>query len=138
MKIRISFYLLGLFFMLSACNNASQNQQNEQAGILQEATDQGIIHSVIFNLKYPPDSEETQQFLSDGRRLLSSIPTVENFEVRREVSPKNDYSFGFSMVFADQAAYDAYNEHPVHVDFVTNRWEKEVTEFLEIDYVVLE
>ena len=51
------------------------------------------------------------------------------------MSKKNDYEFGFSMEFADQAAYDAYNDHPKHVKFVEERWKREVERFLEIDYV---
>ena len=38
------------------------------------------------------------------------------------------------MEFADQAAYDGYNEHPVHTAFVADRWVPEVADFLEIDY----
>jgi hypothetical protein len=38
------------------------------------------------------------------------------------------------MEFADQAAYDAYNRHPKHVKFVQDRWEREVSRSLEIDY----
>jgi hypothetical protein len=51
------------------------------------------------------------------------------------VSPKNDFEHGLSMEFADRAAYDAYNEHPEHVSFVSERWTAEVTAFQEIDYV---
>jgi hypothetical protein len=39
------------------------------------------------------------------------------------------------MVFDDQAAYSAYNIHPSHVDFVENRWKREVSEFREYDFV---
>ena len=39
------------------------------------------------------------------------------------------------MVFADQAAYDAYNEHPAHVAFVEQRWQTEVDSFQEYDFV---
>ena len=52
----------------------------------------------------------------------------------REVSPKNGFSFGISMEFADEAAYAAYNAHPDHVRFVEQRWAAEVADFLEIDY----
>ena len=38
------------------------------------------------------------------------------------------------MEFADQAAYEAYNQHPDHVRFVQDRWLNEVEDFLEIDY----
>jgi hypothetical protein len=30
--------------------------------------------------------------------------------------------------------YTTYNEHPVHVGFVEERWMKEVKDFLEIDF----
>ncbi|WP_127496648.1 Dabb family protein [Paenibacillus glycanilyticus] len=93
-----------------------------------------IQHSVIFTLKHAEGSEQERLFLEDGKAILSSIPTVQQFRVFRQVSPKNDYKFGFSMEFADQAAYEAYNAHPLHVAFVSERWEKEVEAFLEIDY----
>ena len=96
--------------------------------------DSSIIHSVIFSLKHPPGSEEERQFLADGRRLLSAIPSVNEFKVYRQVSPKNDYRFGFSMRFDGPEGYEAYNVHPDHVAFVRDRWEPEVERFLEIDY----
>ncbi|MFD1956294.1 Dabb family protein [Paenibacillus thailandensis] len=93
-----------------------------------------IIHSVIFSLKHGKGSPEEKQFLEDGRTKLSSIPAVKDFRVFRQVSPKNDYDFGFSMTFESEADYEAYNVHPIHADFVANRWKKEVERFLEIDY----
>ncbi|NIK69541.1 MULTISPECIES: Dabb family protein [unclassified Paenibacillus] len=93
-----------------------------------------IQHSVIFTLKHEEGSEQERQFLEDGKAILSSIPVVRQFRVFRQVSPKNDYKFGFSMEFADQAAYESYNAHPLHTAFVAERWEKEVEAFLEIDY----
>lgn len=93
-----------------------------------------IIHSVIFTLKHPVESETTKTFLEDGRKILSAIPSVQNFKVLKQVSVKNSYQFGFSMEFEDQVAYDEYNNHPAHTAFVKDRWEIEVAEFLEIDY----
>jgi quinol monooxygenase YgiN len=95
-----------------------------------------IRHTVVFRLRHPPGSAEEKAFL-EAARTLAAIPGVERFEQLREVSPKNDYAFGFSMEFADQAAYDAYNSHPDHVGFVEGRWMPEVEEFLEIDYAPL-
>ena len=93
-----------------------------------------LIHSVIFSLKHEKGSEEEHRFLEDGRAALSTIPTVQEFKVFKQISPKNTYDFGFSMKFASEADYEAYNVHPQLVDFVENRWEKEVEQFLEIDY----
>ena len=94
---------------------------------------QRIRHQVIFCLKSGPTGEATDNFLKDGTSLLSAIPGVEGFSAFRQVSPKNDYDFGFSMDFADKAVYEAYNNHPVHVAFVKDRWQTAVSRFLEID-----
>jgi hypothetical protein len=95
-----------------------------------------IRHTVVFTLKQAAGSTEEAAFLRDAR-ALADIPGVEKFEQLRQVSPKNDYAFGFSMEFADQVAYSGYNDHPVHVAFVRDRWLPEVEKFLEIDYVPL-
>ena len=94
-----------------------------------------IRHTVVFRLKHAAGSTDEAKFLSDSRRILAAIPGVENFEAMRQVSPKNDYAFGFAMEFTDQAAYDGYNAHPDHVAYVRDRWVPEVESFLEIDYV---
>jgi hypothetical protein len=95
---------------------------------------QDIRHMVIFTLKHPKKSQEAEAFLEDGRTILTSIPSVRNFQVFRQVSVKNDFDYGFSMDFASQEDYDAYNAHPLHVDFVQQRWLVEVERFLEIDF----
>jgi len=95
-----------------------------------------IRHTVSFTLAHPAGSAEERDFL-DAARRLGAIPGVEAFEVLSEVSPKNDFRYGISMEFANQAAYDGYNTHPDHVRFVEERWLKEVADFLEIDYAPL-
>ena len=91
-----------------------------------------IRHSVVFTLSHAEGSAEEADFL-DAIARLEAIPGVEAFELMREVSPKNDYRFGLTMEFADPSAYSAYNGHPDHVAFVADRWDSEVTSFLEID-----
>jgi len=93
-----------------------------------------IRHTVAFRLKHHEGSEPERAFLETAAAVLPAIPGVDAFELLDEVSPKNDFRFGISMEFADQAAYDAYNAHPDHVRFVQERWETEVEDFLEIDY----
>jgi hypothetical protein len=95
-----------------------------------------IRHTVVFRLKHAAGSAEEKAFLEDAR-ILAGIPGVEKFEQLREVSPMNDYAFGFSMEFADQDTYAGYNDHPDHVAFVRDRWLKEVDDFLEVDYAPL-
>lgn len=95
-----------------------------------------IRHTVVFNLKHAHGSLQEKAFLRDAL-VLKEIPGVKKFEQLKQVSKKNDYEFGFSMEFADQAAYDAYNVHPKHVKFVEERWKREVEKFLEIDYELI-
>lgn len=95
-----------------------------------------IRHTVAFRLKHSAGSAEEASFLKDAL-VLKKIPSVRNFEQLRQTSPKNDFTFGFSMEFDDQSGYDAYNVHPDHVAFVRDRWVPEVAAFLEIDYTEL-
>jgi hypothetical protein len=96
-----------------------------------------IRHTVVFSLKHKAGSAEEKAFIEAGKRILPAIPGVKKFEALRQVKKGTDYDFGFSMEFDDQAAYDAYNIHPAHQDFVQNRWMKEVSRFMEIDYLAV-
>jgi Stress responsive A/B Barrel Domain len=95
-----------------------------------------IRHTVVFALKHPKGSAAEAAFLKSAD-ILPTIPGVQNFEKLRQTSPKNDYAFGFSMEFEDQAAYTFYNNHPDHVAFVQDKWIPEVLAFMEIDYIAL-
>ncbi|MGC3994654.1 MAG: Dabb family protein [Propionicimonas sp.] len=98
----------------------------------------GIQHTVVFRLRHGQGSGEETAFLATAHDTLTAIPGVEDFTISRQVSPKSDLDWQFSMVFADQAAYDAYNNHPSHVGFVESRWVPEVASFQEYDFVGLE
>ena len=95
-----------------------------------------IRHTVVFRLKHEACSPAETDFLT-AAKVLAEIPGVEAFERLRQVSPKNDYRYGFSLEFASEAAYAGYNDHPLHVTFVRERWIPEVAAFMEIDYVPL-
>jgi hypothetical protein len=92
-----------------------------------------IIHTVVFRLKHAEGSAEEKAFM-DRAKVLTAIPGVTNFQYRKQVSPKNNFTFGFSMEFESDADYQGYNEHPNHVDFVQNVWLPEVEEFMELDF----
>lgn len=115
---------------LLASNLQNENKNLKEMSLKKEE----IQHMVIFDLKHPKESAAAEKFLKDGQRILSHIPVVQNFQVFNQVSLKNDFTYGFSMVFDGKVAYDAYNNHPDHLAFVKDRWKKEVTRFLEIDF----
>jgi hypothetical protein len=91
-----------------------------------------IRHSVAFSLRHEAGSAAEAEFMA-AITALQQIPGVEAFELMLEVSPKNDFDYGLTMEFANRVAYNAYNDHPQHVAFVSERWAAEVTNFLEID-----
>jgi heme-degrading monooxygenase HmoA len=95
-----------------------------------------IRHMVIFDLIHEKGKADAEKFLKDGQSILTKIPGVQDFQVLDQVSLKNDYTYGFSMLFSSQATFEAYTKHPDHIGFVENRWEKEVKRFLEIDFKV--
>ena len=95
-----------------------------------------IQHTVVFRLGHAPGSAAEGDFLDTARATLSAIPGVTDFVINRQVSAKSDLAWQFSMIFADQAAYSDYNDHPAHVAFVENRWQAEVEAFQELDFVV--
>lgn len=96
-----------------------------------------ITHSVFFRLKHEAGSAAEKEFIDTCRRVLKPIAGVRDFRVLKETSPKNNFAFGLTMDFADRAAYDAYNNHPDHVNFVQGTWIPNVEEFQEIDYIDL-
>lgn len=129
-----------VFFLFAACSGNKEKccSSEEKQESTQELKNGYIQHTVQFSLKWDEGSVEAEKFLKDGKRILSALPTVQNFEALRQVSAKNNYKYYFTMVFADQAAYDAYNVHPDHMKFVEERWKSEVTDFLEADYITLD
>lgn len=92
-----------------------------------------IRHTVVFHLKHAPGSAAERDFLRAACEL-AKISGVQKFECLRQTSAKNPYTFGLSMEFTDQEAYDFYSDHPDHIAFVQQRWVPEVAEFMEIDY----
>jgi hypothetical protein len=112
-------------------NALESSAGTQKSGILEKDE---IQHMVIFDLKHDKGSELALKFLTDGQKILSNIKVVHNFQVLNQVSLKNDYSYGFSMVFATKDDYNSYSNHPDHVAFVEQRWKKEVVRFLEIDF----
>jgi len=130
-KLKNAFITIGIITLLGACSTAPSDVIQMKDCALNELE---IQHMVIFNLPYEEGSAEARTFMEDGTRILSAIPMVRNFQAFYQVSIKNDYQYGFSMVFSNQEDYTSYNEHPDHVAFVQERWMKEVDDFLEIDF----
>ena len=92
-----------------------------------------IRHTVVFKLKYSAGSPEESEFLNAAAKL-SSIRGVHRFECLRQTSKNNGFEYGISMEFDAIKAYEDYNQHPDHLDFVKTFWMRDVADFLEIDF----
>ncbi|QDS94278.1 Stress responsive A/B Barrel Domain protein [Roseimaritima multifibrata] len=92
-----------------------------------------VEHTVTFRLAHAAGSPAEQEFLNAAAEL-EAIPGVQDFQIRKQTNPKNTHSYGISMRFASHDDYTAYSEHPSHVDFVQQRWLKEVADFQEADF----
>tara|TARA_Y100000588_G_scaffold352470_1_gene405121 strand:- start:143 stop:430 length:288 start_codon:yes stop_codon:yes gene_type:complete len=90
-------------------------------------------HTVTFRLKHPAGSPKEADFLSAAEEL-AGIPGVNDFQIRRQVSPKNSHAFGISMYFDSDEDFRAYSNHPLHDAFVQERWITEVEDFQESDF----
>ena len=90
-------------------------------------------HTVTFRLTHASDSTAEAEFLSAASKL-AAIPGVTDFQIRRQVSPKNSHTFGISMKFNSDEEFQAYSNHPLHCEFVEKRWIPEVDDFQEADF----
>lgn len=130
---RLGIGAFTIFTAMPLLSNSMENPDNNtDSSVLKKGE---IQHMVLFDLSHEKGSAMAEKFLKDGQTILSNLPVVQNFQVLNQVSLKNDFTYGFSMVFAGQPAYTTYNNHPDHLAFVENRWKKEVTRFLEIDFI---
>ncbi len=93
-----------------------------------------IQHTVAFQFKPNLEEGDIRAFFC-AARALSEIAAVEEFEVLKQVGKKNSFEYALSMYFETQHAYEAYNNHPQHIAFVENYWLKQVSDFIELDYV---
>jgi len=93
-----------------------------------------IEHTVFFKLHHEAGSPAAHAFHREAIKL-GSLPGVENFKWVKQVSAKNDFDYGLTMTFQDEAAYKAYDQHPLHVKFVQEIWIPNVSTYLEIDWI---
>ncbi len=81
-----------------------------------------FIHSVYFWLANP-ESDVDRAALQAGLETLSAVETIHAVsigtpaETRRPVID-HSYDFALLLTFADKAAHDVYQDHPVHLAFV--------------------
>lgn len=79
-------------------------------------------HVVIFWTN-PDVPNSTELLLEGAEKYLRPIPGVLSFHVGRMAPSPRDvvdqsYQVGLNLQFADKAAEEAYQVHPLHIEFV--------------------
>ena len=94
-----------------------------------------LIHMFAFRLK--PGVTEAQQvrMLREIGELKHHIPLVLESYVGKNVSPRGQgFVIGGVMKFADPAAVESYNSHPVHQALL--QWLVPLIDAVEVDFPV--
>lgn len=90
-----------------------------------------FVHTVFFWLQNPAE-QANHDALHAGLNTLTSIDAITTAYVGRPAETRrpvidHSYDFGLTLVFADKAAHDIYQEHPTHLQFVADcahLWER--------------
>ena len=96
-------------------------------------------HVVIFWTD-PAQPGAADELIAGARQYLRDIPGVQHFHVGKMVpSPRpvvdQSYQVALNVVFADQAAQDAYQVHPQHLEFVAKVFKRVCQRVLIYDFV---
>lgn len=99
----------------------------------------GVITHVVIFWTDKPHGENCDRLLAGARELLAPIPGMLEFRCGTPVSSTrgvvdDSFSVAISMTFADQAAADAYQKHPLHVKFVEQYVKVLVRRFVVYDW----
>lgn len=90
-----------------------------------------FVHTVFFWLKHP-ENQDDHKALRAGLESLRAVTEISAAyigtpaETRRPVID-HSYDFSITFAFADKAAHDVYQTHPVHLAFVdkcAHLWER--------------
>jgi len=91
-----------------------------------------FIHVFAFRWKPGLTEEQKQRVAAEIRALQGQVPGLIETTVGTNLSPRNQgYTFGGVMKFPDQAAFEAYNAHPLHQALL--EWLIPLIEPLELD-----
>jgi hypothetical protein len=92
-----------------------------------------FIHMFAFRLKPGVTEAQQDRVIREIGALKNQIPSVLESHVGKNVSPRGQgYVIGGVMKFADQAALESYNAHPVHQSLL--EWLVPLIEAIEVDF----
>lgn len=75
-----------------------------------------IRHVIMGNFKTEITPEWRDRFIQKAEEALAQIPGTRNVHMGKasEIQGKNRYELALFIDFADEAAFQAYQDHPLH------------------------
>ena len=98
-----------------------------------------VEHIVLLKLKSDVTSAQLDALPDALMKMKDEIPGIESITAGLNNSPEGksqDYSYGFIVRFADEAARDAYLPHPFHQKVAGEQIRPLVEDVLVFDYTV--
>jgi hypothetical protein len=99
------------------------------------------VHVVIFHVKPDAPADAAEGLIADAHEMLAKIPSVRALRAGRPaemVSPKfgrKDYQVGLMILFDNYEGLKAYDEHPLHAQYVKKHINNiDVTKLLVYDF----
>ena len=115
-----------------AASVAALTQAGQSNAAAQEDTSGNVFH--VFAFRWKPDTSQAQKdrAAKDIAAFQGQIPGLLQTHVGPNISPRGKgYTFGGIMQFKDQAALDAYVQHPAHQALLV--WLVPLIDAIELD-----
>ncbi|MBB5696801.1 Dabb family protein [Sphingomonas yantingensis] len=104
--------------------------QARQSGAIAERR---FIHHVFFTLKRPGNIEDRAKLIA-ALKKLAATPTIRSYQIGQHAGTTRDvvqrgYDLSWTLTFDSPADQEAYQDHPIHLDFVRDNaalWSKVV------------
>lgn len=104
-----------------------------QAGQSGAIAERRFIHHVFFTLKRPGNIEDRAKLIA-ALKKLAATPTIRSYQIGQHAGTTRDvvqrgYDLSWTLTFDSPADQEAYQDHPIHLDFVRDNaalWSKVV------------
>jgi hypothetical protein len=90
----------------------------------QAGKEPNYVHTVIFNVKKDAPAGKVDDLIADAHKLLAKIPSVRGIRAGKPAEKSTpglsakDYHVGLLVLFDDYDGLKAYDEHPLHKEYV--------------------
>ncbi|PCD04825.1 hypothetical protein COC42_09430 [Sphingomonas spermidinifaciens] len=121
------FQILGAGMLVAATLLPAQAQQTTAAA------ERRFLHHVFFTLKRPGNAEDRAKLIA-ALQKLAATPTIRSYQIGQHAGTTRDvvqrgYDLSWTVAFDSPADQEAYQDHPIHLDFVRDNaalWSKVV------------